>query len=376
MAGIYIHIPFCKQACYYCDFHFSTSKKLVPLLLDAIKTEIALRKNEITESIETIYFGGGTPSVLTVEEINQITETIYDTFDCSKVKEITFEANPDDLTNDYLKELKHSSKINRLSIGIQTFNNTILNQLNRAHDSETAIKAVKSARKIGFDNINLDIIFGLPGQTLQMLREDWAIYSSFTPEHISAYWLTIEEQTSFGKWRDSGKMPTYDDTTPLIQWNWLKNQLANEGIQQYEISNFSRDKKQSLHNSNYWKGKSYLGIGPSAHSFNKKERSWNISNNNQYIKSIAKNILPSEKEQLDQETIINENIMIQLRMIDGINLTNFQDKFKADLLDINKPTIEKYLTTKHLTVNNNYLKITPIGQQIVDQIASELFIIK
>ncbi len=376
MAGIYIHIPFCKQACYYCDFHFSTSKKLVPLLLDAIKTEIALRKNEITESIETIYFGGGTPSVLTVEEINQITETIYDTFDCSKVKEITFEANPDDLTNDYLKGLKHSSKINRLSIGIQTFNNTILNQLNRAHDSETAIKAVKSARKIGFDNINLDIIFGLPGQTLQMLREDWAIYSSFTPEHISAYWLTIEEQTSFGKWRDSGKMPTYDDTTPLIQWNWLKNQLANEGIQQYEISNFSRDKKQSLHNSNYWKGKSYLGIGPSAHSFNKKERSWNISNNNQYIKSIAKNILPSEKEQLDQETIINENIMIQLRMIDGINLTNFQDKFKADLLDINKPTIEKYLTTKHLTVNNNYLKITPIGQQIVDQIASELFIIK
>lgn len=376
MAGIYIHIPFCKQACYYCDFHFSTSKKLVPLLLDAIKREIALRKNEITESIETIYFGGGTPSVLTVEEINQITETIYDTFDCSKVKEITFEANPDDLTNDYLKELKHSSKINRLSIGIQTFNNTILYQLNRAHDAETAIKAVKAAKEIGFDNINLDIIFGLPGQTLQMLREDWAIYSSFTPEHISAYWLTIEEQTSFGKWRDSGKMPTYDDTTPLIQWNWLKNQLANEGIQQYEISNFSRDKKQSLHNSNYWKGKSYLGIGPSAHSFNKKERSWNISNNNQYIKSIAKNILPSEKEQLDQETIINENIMIQLRMVEGINLTNFQDKFRIDLLGSNKRTIEKYLGTKHLSLKDNQLKITPIGQQIVDQIASELFIIK
>ena len=376
MAGIYIHIPFCKQACYYCDFHFSTSKKLVPLLLDAIKREIALRKNEITESIETIYFGGGTPSVLTVEEINQITETIYDTFDCSKVKEITFEANPDDLTNDYLKELKHSSKINRLSIGIQTFNNTILYQLNRAHDAETAIKAVKAAKEIGFDNINLDIIFGLPGQTLQMLREDWAIYSSFTPEHISAYWLTIEEQTSFGKWRDSGKMPTYDDTTPLIQWNWLKNQLANEGIQQYEISNFSRDKKQSLHNSNYWKGKSYLGIGPSAHSYNKKERSWNISNNNQYIKSIAKNILPSEKEQLDQETIINENIMIQLRMVEGINLTNFQDKFRIDLLGSNKRTIEKYLGTKHLSLKDNQLKITPIGQQIVDQIASELFIIK
>ncbi len=376
MAGIYIHIPFCKQACYYCDFHFSTSKRLVPLLIDSIKKEITLRKHEITDSIETIYFGGGTPSVLSVDEINQILKTIYDTFNCSKIKEITFEANPDDLSDDYLKELKNSSDINRLSIGVQTFNNALLNKLNRAHDAKTAIGVINSARKIGFDNINLDIIFGLPGQTLKMLRDDWALFSSFYPEHISAYWLTIEEQTTFGKWENSGKMPSSDDTTPLIQWNWLKNKLSTEGIYQYEISNFSRNKKQSVHNSNYWKGKSYLGIGPSAHSFNKKERSWNISNNNQYIKSISKDILPSQKEQLDYETIINENIMIQLRMMDGINLTHFQNQFDVDLRAVNKRTINKYLATKHLRIINNTLKITPIGQQIVDQIASELFIIK
>ena len=376
MAGIYIHIPFCKQACYYCDFHFSTSKRLVPLLIDSIKKEITLRKHEITDSIETIYFGGGTPSVLSVDEINQILKTIYDTFNCSKIKEITFEANPDDLSDDYLKELKNSSDINRLSIGVQTFNNALLHKLNRAHDAKTAISVINSARKIGFDNINLDIIFGLPGQTLKMLRDDWALFSSFYPEHISAYWLTIEEQTTFGKWENSGKMPSSDDTTPLIQWNWLKNKLSTEGIYQYEISNFSRNKKQSVHNSNYWKGKSYLGIGPSAHSFNKEERSWNISNNNQYIKSISKDILPSQKEQLDYETIINENIMIQLRMMDGINLTHFQNQFDVDLRAVNKRTINKYLATKHLRIINNTLKITPIGQQIVDQIASELFIIK
>ena len=376
MAGIYIHIPFCKQACYYCDFHFSTSSRLVPLLIDSIKKEITLRKHEITDSIETIYFGGGTPSVLSVDEINQILKTIYDTFNCSKIKEITFEANPDDLSDDYLKELKHSSDINRLSIGVQTFNNALLNKLNRAHDAKTAIGVINSARKIGFDNINLDIIFGLPGQTLKMLRDDWALFSSFYPEHISAYWLTIEEQTTFGKWENSGKMPSSDDTTPLIQWNWLKNKLSTEGIYQYEISNFSRNKKQSVHNSNYWKGKSYLGIGPSAHSFNKEERSWNISNNNQYIKSISKDILTKKKEQLDYETIINENIMIQLRMMDGINLTHFQNQFDVDLRAVNKRTINKYLATKHLRIINNTLKITPIGQQIVDQIASELFIIK
>ena len=376
MAGIYIHIPFCRQACYYCDFHFSTSKKSFQPTIDAIKKEIALRKNEISEPIETIYFGGGTPSLLSPLEVNKILNTIKKTYDCSSVKEITFEANPDDLTPEFLKELKTSTLINRLSIGIQTFNDQLLQKLNRAHNSQTAIQAINNAREIGFDNINLDIIFGLPGQTLKMLREDWETFSLFSPDHISAYWLTIEDKTPFGRWENSGKTPSYDDTTPLIQWNWLKNKLSTEGIQQYEISNFSKKEKESIHNSNYWKGKPYLGIGPSAHSYNGKYRSWNISNNIKYLKAIEKNTLPSEQEELDRSTLINESIMIQLRMMEGINLKRFNEEFGFDLYSINHKTIDKYLSSKHITVCGNQLKITLKGQQFVDQIASELFIVE
>lgn len=373
MAGIYIHIPFCKQACYYCDFHFSTSQKFKNEILACISKEIELRKTEINKPIQTLYFGGGSPSLLHPNELSAILTKVKEAFNCDELTEITLEANPDDLSINYLEELK-SIGINRLSIGVQTFSDTILKKLNRAHTSDQAINSINAARKLGFKNINLDIIFGLPGSTLKSLRTDLDIFMSLYPEHISAYWLTIEEGTAFGNWTSNGKQKTPDDSNGLLQWNYLRNHLKTNGFEQYEISNYSKPGLKSLHNSNYWNDVHYLGIGPSAHSYDGNTRKWNIANNKKYIEAISNEILPIETEHLDLSTKINEYIMTKLRTSDGISIDHLKTKFNLDLIKAQQSKINQYIASKDLILDNKTLKSSIIGQQIVDEMAADLFI--
>ena len=312
MAGIYIHIPFCKQKCSYCDFHFSTNLQHKSNLIQAINKELEIRKDEISTPIETIYFGGGTPSILSEIELESIFETIYKNYSTKNLKEITLEANPDDLNKEKLNFLK-STPINRFSIGVQSFFEEDLKLMNRAHNVQEAETSIKLAQDFGFENITIDLIYGSTTTTNEMWKQNLQKAIELNVPHISSYALTVEEKTILNHQIKKGITKPVDEDRQNEQFQLLVDTLTSNDFIQYEISNFGKEEYFSLHNSNYWKGIHYLGIGPSAHSYNGKTRAWNIANNSKYIQAINENNLPQEIEVLNEVEKFNENKKIRMK---------------------------------------------------------------
>ena len=372
MAGIYLHIPFCKQACYYCDFHFSTSLKHKKDFLEALKKELVIRKNEVSETINTIYFGGGTPSLLTIQEIASIFKVIYSNYNIVENPEITLEANPDDLNEEKIIELS-KTPINRLSIGIQSFFEEDLKFMNRAHSAEESRKCLSIATQY-FDNITIDLIYGVPNMSNKKWLANLQQAFEFGVPHISSYALTVEEKTALHNFIKKGKVPNVNEEVALEHFNLLVSETEKQGFVQYEISNFGKPDYFSKHNTSYWLGEKYLGVGPSAHSFNGEQRSWNVSNNVKYIKALAENKLPSEIENLSKKDRFNELIMTGLRTIWGISLEKVKADFgKQHLQDLLKNS-EQFINDELLeNVANNKLITTKKGKFLADGIASDLF---
>ena len=374
MAGIYIHIPFCKQACYYCDFHFSTSLKKKEVLISCLITELELRKNELkNETIETIYFGGGTPSLLSKNEIELILNSIYQKFKVSKNPEITLETNPDDLTEVKIIELANSP-INRLSIGIQSFFEEDLKMMNRAHNADEAKKCLETATDY-FENITIDLIYGIPKMSNKRWKENLQIAFDFGINHISSYALTVEPKTALDSFIKQGKYPDVKETKAKEHYDILVEETTKNGFIHYEISNFGKPDYFSKHNTSYWKGKKYLGIGPSAHSFNGIIRSWNVANNTKYIKEIRQNKLPREEEILSKKDVFNEYIMTGLRTIWGVSLKKIKIEFGEDYVSFLKKESKKYINQELLYLENEILKTTKKGKFLSDGIASDLFML-
>ena len=373
MAGIYIHIPFCKQACHYCDFHFSTTMKKKDEMIAALIHEIHLRKNEINEPIETIYFGGGTPSVLSNTEINQILEPIFSLFEVVENPEITLEANPDDLSTERIIELS-KSKINRLSIGIQSFYEDDLQLMNRAHNADEALQCLKTATQY-FDNISIDLIYGMPNMSLEKWRSNVDLALSLNIPHISSYALTVEPKTALATLIKKGKIANTDDGLAHEHFLTLVEMLENAGFVHYELSNFGKPEYFSKNNSAYWLGKKYVGIGPSAHSFDGENRSWNIANNSIYIQKIQENQLPNEVETLSIQDRYNEYVMTGLRTIWGVSLQKIENDFGNSYLNYLLENAAYFIKKEQLIIENNVLKTTLKGKFFCDGIASELFMI-
>jgi oxygen-independent coproporphyrinogen-3 oxidase len=374
MPGIYIHIPFCKQACYYCDFHFSTSLKKKDELLKALAKELQLRKNELqNQVIETIYFGGGTPSLLTHHELQFLISEVYKNYKVIQNPEITLEANPDDLSTEKINDLA-ASQINRLSIGIQSFFEDDLKSMNRAHNSNEAKDCLVEATK-HFDNITIDLIYGIPSMSLEKWTKNLQLAFSFGVNHISSYALTVEPKTALDTFIKKGSYPPMDEELALQHFNHLITETEKQGFVHYEISNFGKPDYFSKHNTSYWQGKSYLGIGPSAHSFNGKERSWNIANNTKYIQAIQESNLPSAVEILSEKDRFNEYVMTGLRTIWGISLEKIQVDFGITFNENLLKSIQPYLEKKLLEIKDGKINATQKGKFLIDGIASDLFMI-
>lgn len=372
MAGIYIHIPFCKQACHYCDFHFSTSLKKKEAILLALKKELELRAMELKdEPIETIYFGGGTPSLLKVEELESLIDVVYENYGVRSTPEITVEANPDDLSSEVLKALA-SSKVNRLSIGIQSFFETDLKLMNRAHDALEARECIEEAKRF-FDNISIDLIYGIPGASNEQWKKNIQIALDYEVPHISCYALTVEPKTALESFIKKGLVEPVNDDGAHEQFVLLKDILEERDFVHYELSNFGKEGYFSKNNTAYWQGKSYLGIGPSAHSFNGTQRSWNVRNNSKYIKALEQNELPSEIETLTKVDRYNEYVMTRLRTKWGISLNyikkEFGDLYLQYLMDQAHTFIEDHL----LFHDKDQLYVSKKGLFLSDGIASQLF---
>jgi len=382
MSGIYIHIPFCKQACHYCDFHFSTSLKKKEEMVLALAKEIQLRsKNSpftlyplpFTQKIETIYFGGGTPSILSIEEIQFLIDTVYQNFDVVENPEITLEANPDDLSDEQIIKLSNT-QINRLSIGIQSFFEDDLKLMNRAHNAEEAKRCLETTTKY-FDNITIDLIYGIPNMSNERWLQNIETALSFGIPHISSYALTVEPKTALDKFIKKGLVKQPDDEVAQEHFHILVNRLQEEGFVHYELSNFGKPDYFSKNNSAYWLGKKYIGIGPSAHSYDGTNRSWNIANNTLYIKSIQENQLPSETETLTTVDRYNEYIMTGLRTIWGVSLERIEKEFGPKYLEYLNLQNQKFIQDELLFVKNGILKTTQKGKFLSDGIASDLFLL-
>ncbi|MBA4317201.1 MAG: coproporphyrinogen III oxidase [Flavobacterium sp.] len=372
MSGIYIHIPFCKQACHYCDFHFSTSMKKKDEMVLALAKEIQMRKKEFKDEIvETIYFGGGTPSVLTTNEIQFLISEVYKNYKVVENPEITLEANPDDLSKERIIELS-KSPINRLSIGIQSFFEDDLKMMNRAHNSAEARKCLEEATKY-FDNISLDLIYGIPGMSNEKWKQNIETALSFGIPHISSYALTVEPKTALNKLIQTGKIAKPKDEVAEEHFQVLVETLEKNGFIHYELSNFGKENYFSKNNSAYWLGKKYLGIGPSAHSYDGISRSWNVSNNTIYLKSLAENKLPNETEILSKSDRYNEYIMTGLRTIWGVSLDRIEQEFGNSYLEYLQKQSQKFLNDDLLFIDDNILKPTQKGKFLTDGIASDLF---
>lgn len=372
MSGIYIHIPFCKQACYYCDFHFSTSLKKKDEMVMALAKEIRLRKDEFAdETVETIYFGGGTPSILPIADLNMLIDQVYENYMVAENPEITIEANPDDLSEERIIALSET-KINRLSIGIQSFFEDDLKLMNRAHNAAEAKKCLEIATKY-FDNITADLIYGIPGLSNEHWRQNIQTLLDLNIPHISSYALTVEPKTALQKFIKKGLVPQPDDAVAHEQFLMLVDILEANGYIHYELSNFGKESYFSLNNSAYWLGKKYLGIGPSAHSYDGINRSWNIANNAIYLKSLAENKLPSETETLTVTDRYNEYIMTGLRTIWGVSLGKIETEFGENMLHYLLENAQRHLDDEKLIIEHNVLRTTKKGKFFCDGIASDLF---
>ncbi|WP_423129854.1 radical SAM family heme chaperone HemW [Gaoshiqia sp. Z1-71] len=377
MAGIYIHIPFCKTRCHYCDFYKSTDFASRLDFLSALKQEMIQRDRELrNEKIESIYFGGGTPSVLKVSEIAEILQLISDRYAVSGDCEITLEANPDDLNETFLSGLKEETPVNRLSIGTQSFNNRDLKGMNRRHHAETAVESVRTAQKAGFQNISIDLIYGLPGQSL----DDWNFNVekaiSLDVQHISAYHLTYHEGTVFYDYLKSGKIRELPDELSFEQFKLLKNKLEAAGFEHYEISNFARSALYSRHNKAYWERKAYLGFGPSAHSFDLKTRRWNVSSLRKYLQAFENGTPYWEHEILSRQDQYNDYLITSLRTTWGTSTRYLAENFDEKMLLHFKKEAKPYIQTGHLIVENENYKLSADGLFISDKIMEQLLFLE
>jgi len=373
---IYLHIPFCKQKCSYCNFHFSTSFSLKEEMISAIKKEIQLRQSELeNKSLKSLYFGGGTPSVLIVAEIKSLIDEIQKYFSFDKEIEITLESNPDDLNKNFLKELSQT-EINRLSIGTQSFFDEDLKLMNRAHNASEAESSIKRAQDFGLENISIDLIYGSPTSNFGIWKENLNKTIELQVPHVSSYALTVEPKTALEKWIENGKVSSPEEAEQNQEFYYMKDFLKDNGFDHYEISNFGKPGFHSKHNSAYWKSEPYLGIGPSAHSYNGSfERSWNVANNPIYIKQLNQNILPKETEILSEKDRFNEMMMIGLRTIWGVDLNKINENFSSEIIDYLNQEIKLKLETEILIIEDNYLKIPEKHWFLADGIASDLFIV-
>jgi oxygen-independent coproporphyrinogen-3 oxidase len=373
MAGLYIHIPFCKQACHYCDFHFSTNLQLMETMMDSIIVELKLRKDYLKgEAVDTVYFGGGTPSLVPAEYLGKILDQIAQLFPGRK-QEVTLEANPDDLNPQALANWK-SLGVDRLSLGIQSFQDQILKAYNRAHTSKEATQAIQLARAAGFEKFSIDLIYGYPHSDHRLWQLDLEEALRLDPGHLSAYSLTIEPKTTFGNWTKKGKFSPAEDEFVVQQFEWLQERCDKAGYLQYEISNFSRPNQAAIHNSNYWKRSPYLGIGPSAHSFDGNSRGFNPSSNASYTKALSAGSLPFVLEQLTPTESINEEILTGLRTQWGLDTGSLAERYHLDILDIKKGPISKLTELGMIHTLGKTLTLTRKGQLLADSIASDIFI--
>ena len=371
--GLYIHIPFCKQACHYCDFHFSTSLKKKSQLVAALCKEMVLRKDEIPGTLQTIYFGGGTPSLLEADELEQIFNTIDTHFEVAKNPEITLEANPDDLTEEKLEMLAQSC-INRLSIGVQSFFEEDLKLMNRAHNATEAVHCLELAKQY-FDNISIDLIYGMPDMSNARWQENLDRALALKIPHISSYALTVEPNTALQKFIEKGVVKPVDDAVAQQHFEILIKRMQEAGFENYEFSNFGKPGYYSQNNTAYWTGKPYLGIGPSAHSYDGDVRSWNINNNPKYIKEILSGKLPVERETLSVTDKYNEYVMTGLRTIWGISLTKIEESFGATFKAYALQQAQKHLAEHLLFLDEDRILVTQKGKFLSDGLASDLFLI-
>ena len=372
MSSIYIHIPFCKQACHYCDFHFSTAMGKKDAMIQALIHEMTLRKDEFkNEEVDCIYFGGGTPSVLEPEEINLLIKTVYDHYDVSSDPEITLEANPDDLSEAKIKALSESV-INRLSIGVQSFFEEDLKLMNRAHNAQEAVDCITLSRK-RFPNSSLDLIYGIPGMSNARWMENIEKALALNIPHISAYALTVEPKTALENFIKKGIIPPVEDEVAQEHHAILVNTMEAAGYDNYEFSNFGKPGFYSKNNTAYWEGKTYIGIGPGAHSYNGKCRAWNVSNNPKYIKAITENKLPQEVEELTLTDSYNEYVMTRLRTQQGISLKKIENTFGQKMYVYVLQQAQTHIDDHLLSQEGDRLYVTKKGKFLSDGIASDLF---
>ena len=375
MAGIYIHIPFCRQACHYCDFHFSVSQINRPELLSSLKQELQFRASELKQhTVESIYFGGGTPSLLTSDELNVLLDTVYTCFSVAEDAEVTLEANPDDLTEAWLRGLR-GTKVNRLSIGIQSFRDEDLLAMNRAHNSRQALDCVPRACDAGIVNISIDLIFGWPGLSFEAWEKNVEQALSLPVQHLSCYGLTIEEKTALSWQLSKGKINSPDEEIAAQQYEFLLQSADEAGIPWYEISNFSRPGFASRHNTANWLGKHYLGVGPSAHSYDGETRSWNISSNAGYIQSIRAGQRNCEVETLGREEKFHETLLTGLRLRRGLDLGRLAADYGLPLSERLTEAASPYISSGQMHCEDGFLRFTSKGLLLADNITAELFII-
>ena len=374
---IYFHIPFCKQACHYCDFHFSTSLKYKEDMLVAMQKEIAKRAHYLEDKkVHSLYFGGGTPSILDAEDILQLIGTVEKHFEIASDAEITLEANPDDLTREKVEVLRQTP-INRFSIGIQSFYEEDLRWMNRAHNAQEADSSIKRVQDAGFENITCDLIYGYPLLTDEKWKANMQKLIALDIPHISSYSMTVEKKTALAHFVKEGQTPAMSDTQSAAQMLMLIDTLTQNGFEHYEISNFVKNGMYAKHNTNYWKGQHYLGIGPSAHSFNGNSRSWNVANNAKYIAALTENTVYNELENLTKSDQFNEYVMTSIRTMWGINLQKVEKDFGYDYKQHILKESQTFLVKDELEIlDNTILRSTTKGKLIADHIASELFILE
>ena len=374
MSNLYIHYPFCKQACHYCNFHFSTSKDGRNDMFKLIKNELHLRSKELINPIESIYFGGGSPSLISTKNISDFIDLIKNKFEVKKNIEVTLEVNPDDVDEEYLKKIKDSG-VNRLSIGIQSFFEKDLIIMNRAHNVHQAHKSLESVSKF-FQNFSIDLIYGMPYSSLTNWKNNLEIALSYNPPHISAYALTVEEKTVLYHKVKEKKIDLLDDDDVKQQYEILVNTLEHKGYINYEFSNFAKQNYFSINNQNYWIGKPYLGLGPSAHSYDGKfQRSWNVSNNHNYAKSIISGVLDLKIEKLSIKDLYNEYLMTALRTHEGVSLAHVKKTFGKRYTMYLEDQVKRHFKYRNLFWDGDFLKVTKKAKFLTDGIAADLFLV-
>lgn len=375
MAGIYIHIPFCRQKCYYCDFYKTTNSSRTDNFISALVSEAEQRKDYLKgEHVNTVYFGGGTPSVLEEEQISNILDAVKRIWRIAPDVEITFETNPDDLDEKYLQVLKRTG-INRLSIGIQSFNDELLKKMNRRHNASQALTAVENAYKAGFVNLSTDLIYGLPGLTSEQWRNDLKEMFRLPVVHLSAYHLTYHQGTPFYTWLKKGTLVELSETDSVEQFNILLDEAANAGFEQYEISNFARKQHYSAHNTAYWFGESYIGLGPSAHSYNRHSRQWNVAHLESYINGIDRYKPFFEEEQLSARDRFNEFILTRIRTKWGISISEIEKTFGTEAAEKVEKTAQRFIVSGKMLKRDNTYVLTREGLFVSDDLMTSFIVV-